>query len=161
MHTTRSYTKYTTPESSFDKTWTEVAECFSRMKIQYHISHCPFQQKKIYNSRAQCVVSTMTIWLINTWANLCQCCLESAACVHEYFQDPDQRMVGDESSEDPIYNGYREVLDSKSTDESLVSDELSSCSFRFAALSRFNFLLRTQAPKYENMFKITYTGINY
>ncbi|XP_031503108.1 aluminum-activated malate transporter 12-like [Nymphaea colorata] len=42
------------------------------------------------------------------------------ACVHEYFQDPDNKVVGAESSEDPIYNGYREVLDSKSTDESLA-----------------------------------------
>ncbi|XP_010269981.1 PREDICTED: aluminum-activated malate transporter 12-like [Nelumbo nucifera] len=44
------------------------------------------------------------------------------ACVKEYFQDEEIKAVEDneESSEDHIYNGYKEVLDSKSSDETLA-----------------------------------------
>ena len=43
-----------------------------------------------------------------------------AACVVEYFFDSDKQVMEDESSEDPIYKGYKAVLDSKATDETLV-----------------------------------------
>lgn len=44
-----------------------------------------------------------------------------AACVKEYFNENNIEINEDESSEDPIYEGYKAVLDSKSTDETLVS----------------------------------------
>lgn len=43
-----------------------------------------------------------------------------AACVMEYF-DAKLADAEDKSSEDPIYKGYKAVLDSKSVDETLVS----------------------------------------
>ncbi|XP_021290721.1 aluminum-activated malate transporter 12-like [Herrania umbratica] len=42
------------------------------------------------------------------------------ACVNEYFDDSDTKEKQDRSSEDPIYKGYKAVLDSKSTDETLA-----------------------------------------
>lgn len=42
------------------------------------------------------------------------------ACVNEYFVDSDTEENQDKSSEDPIYKGYKAVLDSKSTDETLA-----------------------------------------
>ena len=44
-----------------------------------------------------------------------------AVCVNEYFNDYEIKENQDKSSEDPIYKGYKAVLDSKSTDETLVS----------------------------------------
>ncbi|KAH9295448.1 hypothetical protein KI387_039036, partial [Taxus chinensis] len=42
-------------------------------------------------------------------------------CVSEYFDDhPHDNMIEDES-EDPIYQGYKSVLDSKASDESLAT----------------------------------------
>lgn len=49
-----------------------------------------------------------------------------AACVNEYFDDSDTKEKQERSSEDPIYKGYKAVLDSKSTDETLVSSLLVS-----------------------------------
>ena len=49
-----------------------------------------------------------------------------AACVNEFFYGEIHVSDGDvESSEDTIYKGYNAVLDSKSTDETLVSSYLS------------------------------------
>ncbi|XWS49237.1 hypothetical protein CRYUN_Cryun13aG0146800 [Craigia yunnanensis] len=42
------------------------------------------------------------------------------ACVNEYFNDSEIKENRDKSSEDPIYKGYKAVLDSKSTDETLA-----------------------------------------
>ncbi|TYH59115.1 hypothetical protein ES332_D08G201600v1 [Gossypium tomentosum] len=42
------------------------------------------------------------------------------ACVNEYFNDPEIKENQDKSSEDPIYKGYKAVLDSKSIDETLA-----------------------------------------
>ncbi|CAN4076042.1 unnamed protein product [Withania somnifera] len=44
------------------------------------------------------------------------------ACVNEYFTDEEQQKAKENSSdlEDPIYNGYKTVLDSKSFDETLA-----------------------------------------
>ena len=43
-----------------------------------------------------------------------------AACVKEYFSEEEKDMAEDKSLEDPIYKGYKAVLDSKSNDETLV-----------------------------------------
>ena len=43
-----------------------------------------------------------------------------AACVNEYFVDTDIEDTKNQSSEDPIYEGYKTVLDSKPKDEALV-----------------------------------------
>ncbi|KAK8945705.1 Aluminum-activated malate transporter 12 [Platanthera guangdongensis] len=40
--------------------------------------------------------------------------------VNEYFHGKDQK-IGEDDSEDPTYNGYRAVLDSKSSDETLAT----------------------------------------
>ncbi|XP_030948523.1 aluminum-activated malate transporter 12-like isoform X3 [Quercus lobata] len=42
------------------------------------------------------------------------------ACVNEYFVDPSIEETEKQSSEDPIYEGYKAVLDSKSKDEALA-----------------------------------------
>ncbi|GFP83602.1 aluminum-activated malate transporter 12 [Phtheirospermum japonicum] len=42
------------------------------------------------------------------------------ACVNEYFSTEDTNAAEDKSSDDPIYKGYKAVLDSKSTDETLA-----------------------------------------
>ncbi|XP_071706464.1 aluminum-activated malate transporter 12-like [Rutidosis leptorrhynchoides] len=42
------------------------------------------------------------------------------ACVDEYFNEGKPGVVNDTSIEDPIYNNYKAVLDSKSTDETLA-----------------------------------------
>ncbi|XP_028083526.1 aluminum-activated malate transporter 12-like [Camellia sinensis] len=42
------------------------------------------------------------------------------ACVNEYFREEEKEVTTDESSEDPIYKGYKAVLDSKSIDETLA-----------------------------------------
>ena len=46
-----------------------------------------------------------------------------ADCVNEYFEDDVIHENADmkSSTEDPIYNGYKAVLDTKSTDETLVN----------------------------------------
>lgn len=44
-----------------------------------------------------------------------------AACVYEYFREEELEVAKDQSLEDPIYKGYKAVLDSKSYDETLVS----------------------------------------
>ncbi|KAL7166897.1 hypothetical protein ACSBR2_037543 [Camellia fascicularis] len=41
-------------------------------------------------------------------------------CVKEYFREEEKEVTTDESSEDPIYKGYKAVLDSKSIDETLA-----------------------------------------
>lgn len=43
------------------------------------------------------------------------------ACVKEYFEEEEKDKETSDSSEDMIYDGYKTVLDSKSTDEALVS----------------------------------------
>lgn len=43
------------------------------------------------------------------------------ACVKEYFGEEEKDKETSDSSEDMIYDGYKTVLDSKSTDEALVS----------------------------------------
>lgn len=48
------------------------------------------------------------------------CDMNLAACVNEYFVDTDIKDTENQSSEDPIYEGYEAVLDSKSKDEALV-----------------------------------------
>ncbi|KAI3443890.1 hypothetical protein Pfo_000555 [Paulownia fortunei] len=42
------------------------------------------------------------------------------ACVNEYFSNEHPNVAKDKLSEDPIYKGYKAVLDSKSTDETLA-----------------------------------------
>ncbi|XP_057977289.1 aluminum-activated malate transporter 12-like [Malania oleifera] len=42
------------------------------------------------------------------------------ACVNKYFSDAESEVREDKSSEDPIYKGYKAVLDSKSIDETLA-----------------------------------------
>ncbi|KDP35821.1 hypothetical protein JCGZ_10630 [Jatropha curcas] len=42
------------------------------------------------------------------------------ACVNEYFSDAEKETTEDKSSGDPIYEGYKYVLDSKSQDETLA-----------------------------------------
>ncbi|KAL6532703.1 hypothetical protein OROGR_013663 [Orobanche gracilis] len=42
------------------------------------------------------------------------------ACVSEYFCNEETNAAEDKSSENPIYKGYKAVLDSKSTDETLA-----------------------------------------
>ncbi|KAI3446866.1 hypothetical protein Pfo_003531 [Paulownia fortunei] len=42
------------------------------------------------------------------------------ACVNEYFSNEGPNAAKDKSSEDPIYKGYKAVLDSKSTDDTLA-----------------------------------------
>lgn len=44
-----------------------------------------------------------------------------AGCVMEYFCEIKPAQAKDKAVEDPIYKGYKAVLDSKSTDETLVS----------------------------------------
>lgn len=44
-----------------------------------------------------------------------------AACVNKYFNDEELDIEIEDTMEDPIYENYRAVLDSKSTDETLVS----------------------------------------
>ena len=45
-----------------------------------------------------------------------------AVCVREYFYDSaTEATEDDDSSEDPIYEGYKAVLDSKANDETLVT----------------------------------------
>jgi hypothetical protein len=61
-----------------------------------------------------------------SFAWLCQwilliCGVNWAACVDEYFNAADLEVIRNKSSEDPIYEGYKAVLDSKSIDETLVS----------------------------------------
>ncbi|CAA7014499.1 unnamed protein product [Microthlaspi erraticum] len=46
--------------------------------------------------------------------------LSIEACVNEYFEEDEKDKETSESSEDMIYNGYKTVLDSKSTDEALA-----------------------------------------
>ncbi|XP_061362755.1 aluminum-activated malate transporter 12-like [Gastrolobium bilobum] len=41
-------------------------------------------------------------------------------CVMEYFYDSEKRATQDDSSEDPIYKGYKAVLDSKANEETLA-----------------------------------------
>jgi len=41
--------------------------------------------------------------------------------VKEYFYDSAKSACEDDSSEDPIYEGYKAVLDSKASDETLVT----------------------------------------
>lgn len=41
-------------------------------------------------------------------------------CVMEYFHDSEKEATQDDSSEDPIYEGYKAVLDSKAKDETLA-----------------------------------------
>ncbi|XP_040988587.1 aluminum-activated malate transporter 12-like [Juglans microcarpa x Juglans regia] len=43
-----------------------------------------------------------------------------AGCVNEYFSDSNTEVTEIKSSEDPIYEGYKAVLDSKSIDEMLA-----------------------------------------
>ena len=45
----------------------------------------------------------------------------NAACVDKYFNDEELDREIDETVEDSIYTYYKAVLDSKSTDETLVS----------------------------------------
>ncbi|WVZ10624.1 hypothetical protein V8G54_015154 [Vigna mungo] len=45
-------------------------------------------------------------------------------CVGEYFNDSEESTCQDDSSEDPIYKGYKAILDSKATDETLFMCEL-------------------------------------
>lgn len=42
------------------------------------------------------------------------------ACVNQYFNDVEKETTQDKSPEDPIYKGYKAVLDSKSQDETLA-----------------------------------------
>ncbi|VVB08168.1 unnamed protein product [Arabis nemorensis] len=42
------------------------------------------------------------------------------ACVNEYFEEEEKDNETSDTSEDMIYNGYKTVLDSKSTDEALA-----------------------------------------
>lgn len=49
------------------------------------------------------------------------CDVSFAGCVDEYFSDSNTEVTEVKSSEDPIYEGYKAVLDSKSIDEMLVS----------------------------------------
>ncbi|KAL7097089.1 hypothetical protein ACP275_10G121100 [Erythranthe tilingii] len=42
------------------------------------------------------------------------------ACVNEYFSNEDRKAAKDKTLEDPIYKGYKAVLDSKSSDETLA-----------------------------------------
>ncbi|XP_010441565.1 PREDICTED: aluminum-activated malate transporter 14-like [Camelina sativa] len=42
------------------------------------------------------------------------------ACVNEYFEEEEKENETSDLSEDTIYNGYKTVLDSKSTDEALA-----------------------------------------
>ncbi|XP_008238285.2 PREDICTED: aluminum-activated malate transporter 12-like [Prunus mume] len=42
------------------------------------------------------------------------------ACVNEYFSDAEKEVSGDQSTEDPIYDCYKAVLDSKSMDETMA-----------------------------------------
>lgn len=44
-----------------------------------------------------------------------------AACVNEYFSEMKSAEEGNEPSEDRIYKGYKAVLDSKTSDETLVA----------------------------------------
>lgn len=45
-----------------------------------------------------------------------------AACVNEYFSDAEiKEETHDKTKEDPIYKGFKAVLDSKSNDETMVS----------------------------------------
>jgi hypothetical protein len=71
------------------------------------------------------IYATETLVLIMSqcsFASLCQWILViCAACVNEYFNDSDLEVIRNKSSEDPIYEGYKAVLDSKSIDETLVS----------------------------------------
>jgi len=53
----------------------------------------------------------------------------TAACVNEYFNGEVEVSRDIKSSEGPIYKGYRAVLDSKSTDETLVSYQCYFISF--------------------------------
>ncbi|XP_027364826.1 aluminum-activated malate transporter 12-like [Abrus precatorius] len=41
-------------------------------------------------------------------------------CVKEYFYDSEKQATQEDSSEDPIYQGYKAVLDSKANDETLA-----------------------------------------
>ena len=43
-----------------------------------------------------------------------------AACVMEYFCDSKKQSTEEDSSVDPIYRGYKAVLDSKAIEETLV-----------------------------------------
>lgn len=54
-----------------------------------------------------------------------------AVCVMEYFYDSAKQASEDDSSEDPVYEGYKAVLDSKAKDETLVTQgPFLSCSVK-------------------------------
>lgn len=63
---------------------------------------------------SQCSFAWLCQWI------LVKCDVNCAACVDEYFNDPNLEETGNKSAEDPIYDGYKAVLDSKSIDETLV-----------------------------------------
>lgn len=48
--------------------------------------------------------------------------MDFAACVNEYFYGEMEASSDINSCEDPLYKGYKAVLDSKSTVETLVSN---------------------------------------
>lgn len=47
--------------------------------------------------------------------------MEYSACVSGYFNNEAPDINEDEPEEYPVYLGYKAILDSKSTDETLVS----------------------------------------
>lgn len=67
----------------------------------------------------------MSLFVLPNWSgedlHSCKRCI--AACVDEYFrdQDKDDNILDKQASRASIHTGYRAVLDSKSSDENLVS----------------------------------------
>lgn len=73
-----------------------------------------------------------------------------AACVDEYFYGQVDFSGDVKSSEDPIYKGYKAVLDSKTTDETLVSYVSSRYCHKFLIL---------QISYCSNVSVLNYAGI--
>ena len=65
----------------------------------------------------------------------------------EYFNNAEEQEKKDEPSEDPIYKGYKAVLDSKSTEETLVTSL-----FFYLSLYRLC-LVRKESRKEKKIFK--------
>lgn len=90
-------------------------------------------QERLYTIAIGCSICLiMSLLILPNWCgedlhNSTACKLDGLArsieaCVHEYFKDKDMEVIDEEAeaSRDSIYKGYRAVLDSKSSDETLA-----------------------------------------
>ncbi|KAJ6427009.1 hypothetical protein OIU84_022580 [Salix udensis] len=116
------------------KNWARLSSCFhwdrsfcDRNRNYIHeIAH-----ERFYTIAIGCgICLVMTLFIFPIWSgedlhNSTVIKLEGLAksieaCVSAYFNDVEKETTQDKSSEDPIYKGYKAVLDSKSQDETLA-----------------------------------------